>query len=84
MALVVPADCGLTGDSGEWRSKLAAEINRCLAAAACEEQVRDFAILDRPFSIERGELTPKLTLRRDVISRNFAVELGAVCVAATT
>ena len=73
VALIVPAACGLaTDDSANCANKLAAEISRCLAAAAHEEQVRDFAVLDRPFSIERGELTPKLSLCRDVIARNFA------------
>jgi long-chain acyl-CoA synthetase len=55
--------------------QLAAEISRCLAAVAREEQVRAFAIIDRPFSIERGELTPKLSLCRAVIAANFADEL---------
>ena len=84
VALVVPAACGLAHNSGELRAKLTAEINLCLAAAAHEEQVRDFAILDRPFSIERGELTPKLSLRREVIARNFAVELATVGVTPRT
>jgi long-chain acyl-CoA synthetase len=83
VALVAPTACGLAGDSAELRDKLAADIHRCLAAAACEEQVRDFAILDRPFSIERGELTPKQSLRRDVIARNFAVELAELASRAT-
>ncbi|MEX2092651.1 MAG: AMP-dependent synthetase/ligase [Pirellulales bacterium] len=84
VALVVPAACGLACDSGGLRAKLTAEINRCLAVAACEEQVRDFAVLDRPFSIERGELTPKLSLRREAIARNFAAELAAVGVTPRT
>ena len=84
VALVVPTASGVACDSGELRAKLAPEIKRCLAAAACEEQVREFALLDRPFSIERGELTPKLTLRREVIARNFAGELAGVGVAPRT
>ena len=57
---------------------MAAEIKRCLARAAHEEQVHDFAILTRPFSIERGELTPKMSLCRTVIERNFAAELAGL------
>jgi long-chain acyl-CoA synthetase len=82
VALVVPTACGLANDSGELRSALAAEINRCLTNAAHEEQVRDLVILDRPFSIERGELTPKLSLCREVLARNFAAELAAAGVSA--
>lgn len=53
----------------------AAEIKRRLASAAHEEQVHRFALLDRPFAIERGEMTGKLSLCRAVIAKNFAAEL---------
>jgi long-chain acyl-CoA synthetase len=58
--------------------QIAAEIARCLVAAASEEQVRQFAIVDRPFSIDRGEMTAKLSLCRSVIERNFAAELDSI------
>ncbi len=77
VALVRASACGLVYDPVELRTKLAEEFTCRLAAAASEEQVRDIAILDRPFSIERGELTPKLSLCRSVIARNFAAELAA-------
>ena len=79
LALVVPSACGLAASGEEHGARsdfYAAEINRCLAAAAREEQVHRFTLLDRPFSIERGEMTGKLTLCRDVIARNFAAELA--------
>ncbi|MEX0641911.1 MAG: AMP-binding protein, partial [Pirellulales bacterium] len=72
IALIVPATPAMPQEACEH------EVARCLATAAHEEQVRSFAILDRPFSIERGELTPKLSLCRSVIARNFAAELIAV------
>jgi long-chain acyl-CoA synthetase len=71
----LPTACGSVPDRAQLRDVIAAEIGRGLAAAAQEEQVRNFAILDRPFSIERGELTPKMSLCRAVIARNFAEEL---------
>jgi long-chain acyl-CoA synthetase len=77
-ALVVSSACGLAPNSAELRESLAAEIKRCLTPAAHEEQVRDFVVLDRPFSIERGELTPKMSLCRAVIERNFAEELKTI------
>ncbi len=67
VALVVPAEIGLTN-----RERMATEISRCLKCAAHEEQVRNFAIVNRPFSIERGELTPKMSLCRTTIAANFA------------
>lgn len=53
------------------RAHYAAEIAHCLADAAAEEQIGEFAILDRPFSIETGELTTKLSLRRNIIATHF-------------
>jgi long-chain acyl-CoA synthetase len=37
--------------------------------------VRTFALLPRPFTIEAGEMTAKLTLRRKVIEQHFAAEI---------
>ncbi len=76
-ALIVPSNinsrstaCGL--------AQYQAEINRRLATAAHEEQVHHFVIVDRPFSIKRGELTAKMSLCRNAIARNFATELGSM------
>ena len=35
------------------------------------EQIRRFRILDREFSVETGELTPTMKLRRKVVLENF-------------
>jgi long-chain acyl-CoA synthetase len=78
VALIVPAACGLAVDDPELQEPIADEIARCLSSAAQEEQVRAFVVLDRPFSIERGEMTPKLSLCRAVIAKNFAAELAAI------
>lgn len=51
------------------------EIDRCLAAAASFEQVGPFMLLGRGFSLEAGELTPKLSLRRGEIERAFSGEI---------
>ncbi len=54
------------------RALYRAEIDRLLQAASREEQVGPFTLLPRGFSIERDELTPKLSLRRRQIEANFA------------
>jgi long-chain acyl-CoA synthetase len=46
-----------------------------LKEVAPYEQVRTFALLPRPFTIEAGEMTAKLTLRRKVIEQHFAAEI---------
>jgi long-chain acyl-CoA synthetase len=78
VALIVPNACGLATPQSatEQQTVYTAEIARCLASAAHEEQIHRFALLDRPFSIERGEMTGKLSLCRAVIARNFAAELA--------
>ena len=42
------------------------------------EQVRAFALLPRSFTIEAGEMTAKLTLRRKVIEEHFAAEIESL------
>ncbi|MEM8947269.1 MAG: AMP-dependent synthetase/ligase [Planctomycetota bacterium] len=54
------------------------EIDRLLVTASAEEQVGKFAILPRNFSVEAGELTTKLSLRRKAIAGNFAAEIHAM------
>jgi len=53
-------------------------INACLADVSHHEQVRQFYLLNREFTVESGELTPKLTLRREVIGQNLATEISAL------
>ena len=37
-----------------------------------------FAVLDREFSAALGEVTPKLSLRRAAIEKNFARQIAAL------
>lgn len=54
------------------------EINRCLAGLAEFEQVGAFELLDRAFSLDEGEVTPKQSLCRKVIQRRFAEQIDAM------
>lgn len=51
------------------------EINKDLARV---ETVKRFTILARPLSIESGELTPTLKVKRKVVSEHFASEIEAM------
>jgi long-chain acyl-CoA synthetase len=53
---------------GEAVKEAVERVNRCLAPF---EQIRKFRVLERDFSIEKGELTPTLKLRRSRILENF-------------
>jgi long-chain acyl-CoA synthetase len=39
------------------------------------EQVKKFTLLPREFTIDKGELTPKLSVRRKNVLENFAKEV---------
>ena len=51
------------------------ELNRMLQPLGGSEQVGPFTILSHAFSIEQGELTPKLSLCRGQIAANFADQI---------
>lgn len=53
-------------------------IDRQLADQSCHEQVRRFRVLDRGFTPQNGYLTPKLSLRRELILRGFADVIDAL------
>lgn len=53
-------------------------INRRLAGVSASEHVRKFTLLSRGLTIEAGELTPTLKLRRAVIHEHFAAEIRAL------
>lgn len=42
------------------------------------EQVKKFAILEQPFTIENGELTPKMSVRRSIVLKKFASEVDGI------
>jgi long-chain acyl-CoA synthetase len=74
VGLIVPA----ASEEERGAEVYAAEIGRCLSEAAHEDQIRSFAILDRPFSVEKGELTPKLSLCRSVIAQHHSQQIACL------
>lgn len=54
------------------RSLIKAEIDRLSTNLAEFERVRRFALVSRPFSIERDELTPTLKVRRRAVAERYA------------
>lgn len=63
----VEAACGEPISSAAAETLLQREVDTQLADCSHHEQVRRFIIRDEPFSIEAGELTPKLSLRRNAV-----------------
>jgi long-chain acyl-CoA synthetase len=62
----------------EVRRLLKAEIDRHSGHLADFERIKRFSILDHEFSIEGGELTPTLKLKRRVIAEKYANAIAAM------
>ena len=53
------------------REKMEKEVRKQLAALANFEMPKKIALLEHDFSIERGELTPTLKVKRRVIDKTY-------------
>lgn len=53
-------------------------IDKCLSNVSPHEQVGQFLLLETPFTIDAGHLTPKLTLRRQPICEHYAKEIASL------
>lgn len=56
-------------------SSIQQTVMRTNARVSSSEQIKKFMILNRDFSIELGEVTPTLKLRRSVVTENFKREI---------
>jgi long-chain acyl-CoA synthetase len=78
-ALVTLAPTAAGKVSGDQvRSTIQARIDEVNQSLARVEQVKKFAILERPFGIDTGELTPTMKLKRKVIAQKYAREIEAM------
>ena len=73
-ALITLAD----GVSGDARTAIQAQIDTVNETLARVEQVKKFAILERPFGIDTGELTPTLKIKRKVVAQKYAPQIEAM------
>jgi long-chain acyl-CoA synthetase len=72
--LGLPEDAPLVSNPAA-RAAIKAEIDAVNKSLAPHESVRKFALLAEPFSIEGGELTPTLKVKRKFVAKKFAAEL---------
>ena len=54
------------------------EISRIMKKFAKYEQVKKFKLLSRQFSIDRGEMTPKMSIVRKVVINNFKDKINSL------
>jgi long-chain acyl-CoA synthetase len=68
----LPEDVGELADSDQVRQLVQTELDRANSNYAQVEQIKKFTILDRDLTIEDGELTPTLKVKRSVINERYA------------
>jgi long-chain acyl-CoA synthetase len=68
----LPEDVAELAASDEVKELVQKELDRANSNYAQVEQVKKFVILDRDLSIEDGELTPTLKVKRNVINERYA------------
>jgi long-chain acyl-CoA synthetase len=70
------ATAGLTDEQKHERvQQIVDEVNR---ERSRFEQIKRFVILARDFSMEEGEVTPTLKLKRNVVLEHFAPEIDSI------
>jgi long-chain acyl-CoA synthetase len=70
----LPSDLASLAGNEELRALIQADLDAANARYAGAEQIKRFTILDRDFTVESGELTPSLKLKRNVVYANLADE----------
>ena len=60
------------------RAKMEAEVHSKLTGLASFEAPKKIALLEHDFSIERGELTPKLSVKRKVVDQAYKDVIDAL------
>jgi long-chain acyl-CoA synthetase len=64
--------------SDQIRSQIQVKIDEINQQLARVEQIKKFAILEKPFGIDSGELTPTMKIKRKVVAQKYATEIEAM------
>lgn len=54
------------------------QVDRVMKGRPRYEQIKTFRLLPRDFSLEAGEITPTLKVKRNVVESNYREEIGAL------
>nr|WP_042189508.1 AMP-dependent synthetase/ligase [Kibdelosporangium sp. MJ126-NF4]CEL18728.1 Long-chain fatty-acid-CoA ligase, Mycobacterial subgroup FadD15 [Kibdelosporangium sp. MJ126-NF4]CTQ96420.1 Long-chain fatty-acid-CoA ligase (EC 6.2.1.3), Mycobacterial subgroup FadD15 [Kibdelosporangium sp. MJ126-NF4] len=65
-------------DDEDLRAAVQSAVDEANKAVSRAESIRSFAVLPQDFSEERGEITPSLKLRREVITTKYADRIEAI------
>jgi long-chain acyl-CoA synthetase len=67
----LPSDVASLAQTDEVRRLIQEELDRVNSHYASVEQIKKFAILKRELSVQDGELTPTLKIKRSVVNENY-------------
>jgi len=74
----LPEDVATLSRHPDVRALIAAELDRANARYAQVEQAKKFVLLDHDLTQERGELTPTLKMKRNVVNENYRTLFDAL------
>lgn len=72
----IPKDDRITNE--DVTSQIQLEIDKVNRKLPHWEQVKKFTLLNAQFSIDKGELTPKMSVRRNVVRKNYENEIRSI------
>jgi long-chain acyl-CoA synthetase len=80
LVAVIVAEAGADnqGEENAARESVAAALERVNAALAPIQRVRRFILADGPFTVENGQMTPTLKVRRHVLIGIYGERLEAL------
>ncbi|UII22337.1 AMP-dependent synthetase/ligase [Fulvivirga ligni] len=65
-------------DNPEVINKFQKEVDNLNASFAQYEKIKKFWLLSQPWTIEKGEITPKLSMKRKIIKQNYQSEIDSI------
>jgi long-chain acyl-CoA synthetase len=71
-------DAAKLHDDDKLKAHLQEHVDKVNSELARVEQIKKFTVLEKPFSIEGGELTPTLKVKRKVVNENYADTIEAM------
>jgi long-chain acyl-CoA synthetase len=74
----LPEDLAMLSRHPDVHTLIAAELERANARYAQTEQAKKFVLLDHDLTQERGELTPTLKMKRNVVNENYRTLFDAL------
>lgn len=58
--------------------KIQLEVDKINKKLPHWEQIKKFLLLETPFSIDKGELTPKMSIKRSAVKQNYKAEIESI------